>query len=266
MKGIDPVLEILRLALYSGYIQGETPLSVLLVAPVEGGKSASVGQFHGNHGVIVLSNFSPVGLLKDKEYVRTIRDGTLRHILIPDMLTPLAKSKEGQEAVTTFLNVITEEGMSAYCNMYLHIKFSTPQRIGLITGIAQHGLLVRRRYWEQNGFMSRMLPVSWTYDSVTADQIFEQIFSRTAQITEKLTLPNHNITMDLPIDLARQVHTRLTLDLAKANKTYGFREQKHFQRLVMAQALRNGRDYCIPDDLDYVTTLAHVINLNMTKL
>ena len=46
-----------------------------------------------------------------------------------------------------------------------------------------------------------------------------------------------------------------------AEKVYGFRLQKHLQRLAMASALKDGRDVVTQADVDYIRSLASCINL-----
>lgn len=49
-------------------------------------------------------------------------------------------------------------------------------------------------------------------------------------------------------------------------KIYGFRLQKHLQRLAMASALKNGRDIVTQSDVDYIRSLSGCINLEYYPL
>ena len=50
MIHIEKIIHILELALFSAYIKGEQPVSVLVTAPVEAGKTELVLKFAKNEG------------------------------------------------------------------------------------------------------------------------------------------------------------------------------------------------------------------------
>ena len=54
--------DIIKAALFTAYLVGETPLSILLVAKVESGKSSIVEKFNPNPGVKLLTDCTAFGV------------------------------------------------------------------------------------------------------------------------------------------------------------------------------------------------------------
>jgi hypothetical protein len=190
----------------------------------------------------------------------------LKHIIIPDLLNPLSKSKPSVKGLIHFLNTVTEEGLTKIETA--GIQFDIPLiRCGLIGAITSIGFKQRIPYWKGVGFLSRMLPFTYKYDINTVQEIINSIFAEEYKKEDsiKLKLPNHEIEIKSKPEYNREL-LPYTLRLANAQETYGFRLQKHYQRLLKASALANGRKEVTHEDINNIKKIAKYTNLEFNTI
>jgi len=266
MIKVDNIVNLLELVVFSAHIKEERPVSVLLTAPVEAGKTELVLKFTQNDGCVALTDATAFGIMRD--YRQAIVNKEIRHIIIPDLIKPMSRGKDTVHSLVAFFNSLLEEGVIATSTYAEKIVPSTPVKCGLITTLAKGVLLDGRHHWSQMGFMSRMLPISYDYEISTQLQIHKSIADRQylSEAPMKLNMP----TGDVDVKLQHPEADDLTMlsqglsSLATKNspdKVYGFRLQKHLQRLAMASALKNSRDIVNQSDVDYIRSLSGCINL-----
>lgn len=274
MISLVEITEIVGLALWSAYVQGERPLSVLLSAPVEAGKTELVMQYNKNDGILYISGFTPTGFMNT--YSSELVHGSIRHVLVPDLLSGLAKQYYVRQGLITFLNSLTEEGVASYHTMFVDLNIQSPHPIGLVGGVTKEMLMESRIEWAKVGFLSRMLPVTWNYKGDTVTEIMQYVMRR-QYVNEKKTnldFPDTEQKVNLPYELAEKLKP-LADKLVAADKqakmktaedAFGFRYQRHFQRLAMACALSQGRDEVNITDINRVRVLSRFCNLDFTKV
>jgi len=68
----------------------EKPLSLLIVAKPESGKTLVLKKYRENKGIVYLTDCTAYGLTRD--ILPKVISGEIRHILIADLITPLSKS------------------------------------------------------------------------------------------------------------------------------------------------------------------------------
>jgi hypothetical protein len=137
-------------------------------------------------------------------------------------------------------------------------------RCGLISTITPKALQDQRSGWRKFGFMTRMLPVSYSYSQPTIDAIFNSILQHQYRQEQPFNpnLPNTDTSVKLPENIAADTEI-LARFLAQAEGTYGFRYQKQLQTLMMGSALFNGRKEVTKDDYDFISGLTLTyFNLN----
>ena len=278
MTGIEKILMIIELALWTAYVKGEQEVSVLLTATVESGKTMLIMKFSLNSGIVVLTDATAYGIMHD--YKQQIIARKIRHIVIPDMIKPMSRGKDTVHSLVAFLNSLVEEGVlrvSTYAESMgapntssaeLNIH-AVPVKCGLITTLAKSYLLDGRHHWAKMGFMSRMLPVSYSYNPATKMEIHKSIAERKyiSDTPIKLGFPTDDVEIKLELPEANQL-MNLTNNLTSvqnrtnSEKIYGFRLQKQLQRLAMAAALREGRAIVEQKDVDLLHDLSTYMNLD----
>jgi hypothetical protein len=279
MIGIDTILGLLELVVLSGHIRGEQPVSALVTAPPEAGKTTMVMKFVTNEGLVVLTDCTAYGIMYD--YGELITQGRIKHLVIPDLIRPMSRGKDTVHSLVAFLNALIEEGVVSISTYAEHVgvqnqgnSVQLAVRCGLITTMAQGVLLDGRHHWARMGFMSRLLPISYTYNASTQLDIHMAIANRDylSDTPIRLNLPTEDVEIRLQspqtdelITLASGLNSIIT-STNNPERVYGFRLQKHLQRLAMASALKHGRDIVSQDDVDYLRSLSGCINLEYYPL
>ena len=247
--------ELIRTVLYSGYVAGEKPLSVMFVGNVGIGKSEILNNFKNNDNIAFFTDVTYMGLIKLLEENKEIR-----HIVIPDFLKITMKSKSTTANITSAFNSLMEEGLDTISMMGKTVDFKGKQS-GVITATTKNSFQQHRKNWKSMGFLSRMLIISYDYDDKTIKEIFEYIFKREYlknSKKNKLQMPIKNIDVKLPVKLAKKLK----------DKDTDFRRQKQLQTLAMARTLMDNRkeQTVTTQDIDIINKFKKYLNLEYTKI
>ena len=224
-------------------------------------------KFDQNPGVEYLNDVTAFGIMR--RYKEDIEMGRLRHLMFPDLCTPLARQSYTVNTLIAFLNGLTEEGITAietYAQPGLRLRMGAHRAVGIITGITKTEMYNRRSHFLKVGFLSRMLPVSYTYRTATKHKIQDSIAIRQYHHDSKIMLdfPFNPWKINLPEALAREF-IRGVNDLPDEEKLFGFRKQKQLQTLMMGSALSERREEVQQKDLDLIIDLADFIGTRKEK-
>lgn len=251
-----------KLALLSAYVDKERPVSMLLVAKPEHAKSEILKAFSSTKSVFYTSDFNTYYF---SNFANQYLKGDKKTIVIPDFLKVVKKKLSTQQVSLTLLNSITEEGFTGQIQGGGWID--EPVIANVITAITEREMRDKRHKWAELGFLSRFVPLSYSYTEKTLDQIRDFIRQRNYRFdkTHKLEVPYQKVNVELPENIASQLQ-ELTITIAKSNKLTGFRLQKQLQTLTMAEAVLNKRTMVIQSDLDVILELSKYINYDFTKI
>lgn len=100
MIKVNRILRIIELAIYSGYLKGEQPVSVLITAPPEAGKTNMVLKFADNKGCLELDDATAYGIVR--HYGKQICEHKIRHLIIPDMVKPMSRQRNSAQPYCLF--------------------------------------------------------------------------------------------------------------------------------------------------------------------
>ena len=272
MVGVEPIEQIVEACVWSAYIKGERPLSMLLIGHVESGKSSILERFRGIAGLYFLNDVTAWALTSPTRGVLPkLLNNKIKHLLVPDMLVPTGRNSDTVETFITFLNVLIEEGAVSIQTYATKLELPEPIRCGFIGAIATEELERRRRQWLRLGFMSRLLPISYSYSAATIADI-KQSIARREHRSEKpilLNLPDKPIEVNLTLEVANKLmllEPAVNQQLHTAEKLYGFRLQKHLQTFALAHALACRRESTTQADYDFVAMSSRYFNLNHTPI
>lgn len=236
---------IVTLALCTAYIKGDKPLSLLIISDrPESGKTEVVKQFSGTPGIEFASDVTGFGIKRD--FCERIIEGKLHHIIIPEMITPLAKGQVSSDSFTAILQAIIEDGVMGLHTGFLKASWSKdmPVRsVGVIGCLPRPFLTAKLKYdWMKRGFLSRFLVVSYKYADDTIGKIFGSI-----REGDYLTSPKHPLDFDgdtieiaIPEDVGvscEELGRGIVEEAVKAGLAYGYREVKHIRALVAANVI-----------------------------
>ncbi|MBI4896084.1 MAG: hypothetical protein HY832_00870 [Candidatus Aenigmarchaeota archaeon] len=261
MEDLTCLETMMTLTISSAAVKDEKPVSLLIAAQPESGKTSVLMQFRQNKQLSYLTDCTAYGLIKT--IVPQIENNKISHIVIPDLLKPLARSESTVKNFVTFMNALIEEGILDMSTYVVNESRNVAVRCGLITAITRGELHDRRHQWHRMGFLSRCVPFSYSLSPATVQKIFASIVKQEYRQEQqiRLALPKRPKDIVLPESISEQ----LALDtkvIAEAQDTYGFRLQKQFQTLLKASALLNKRTLVTEDDLKTVQDLLHWVNFD----
>lgn len=259
--GVNDVVLLIELALYSGYISNERPVSLLIIANPESGKTEMLLAFKNIRGVKAPTDITAYKILE--QYGDDMAEGKIKHLIIPDLITPVSKKQETAVQFVGFLNALIEEGILEYQSFLITRSYpNQPARVGLLTSITPEYLKDTRHRLIRAGFMSRMLPVCYSYSESTLGRIRQYIANRSYHQDSgiEVNLPDDEKVIELPLPMTERIVERASI-LGQATQTYGFRYQKQLQALAMANALKNNRDTVNQEDIDTVLRLSYLMDM-----
>jgi len=239
MINTSDIEKIISLALASAYVEGEKPISLLLISDrPESGKTELVLKFAETPNVKVLSDITAYSLWKDFE--KELMSGTIKHFIIPEFLAPLNRSNVNS-LISTFQMMI-EDGLKEIHTGFLPnpIKLPEPIVVGLIACMPQEAFAARMNDWAQSGFLSRFSLVSYKYSDQSVKNIFQAIKERRYRTEPKITLNLSPVKIEIPSDVADKCHElseETSKSLKSQGKIYGFRELKNILRYVAANVI-----------------------------
>lgn len=264
--------DFLSLVLWTAYVKrgtgGDKTVSCMLVASVESGKTSIVEQFIENNGVFYATNCTEYGLLTLKREEMT--KGIIKHIVIPDFIKTLNQKKDTVNNLITFFNSYIEEGVRTIASYSYNIDLAEPMRGGIITTIAIMDYQRMQKTLAACGFLSRLMILSFSYDTQHIQQIFQDIaFGKKTWQPTILNFPAEPVEVNLDGNVASQL-IFYSQKIGERLKSTGFRAQHNFQSLAKAAALSEGRDIVTLSDVnrviqyatDYVGLQYHKIGLD----
>jgi hypothetical protein len=239
---------------------------LLISSRVGAGKTEIVKQYSKVRGIKLISEPTAFGI--KKEHLDAIAEGEIKHIIIGDLLMPLSKHKKTREDFIAFWNTMMEEGISSIATYAQSWNGDKDVKCGLITTIAESDLLRKSRRWFEMGFLSRAIPLTYSYTSKTKVKIYTHI-AGAGDISE---LPKKRMWLPprmVKIRQARSLNLKLieiSMGIEKWEKVYGFRRQEQLQTLMMANALKNKRHRVLEEDYDKIMELSEFINLDFKEI
>lgn len=246
---LEPVLELLRAAIWTGKLADEKPVSVMLVAEQESAKTEMLKYFNGTSTLAYISDLTSKGLQRHKD---AIEKGKIRHLVLLDLVRVISHGRAVQERTFQTLAALMEEGESATLDAGGSSEWEGFPRIGCLMALTPAFFKSKRGRWRETGFMTRFVPVSFKYTEKTQHAIHMAIGAG-------LHLPPAHPEMmkDFPAQIFMADKFSRTLvsraeELGEVMKTYGFRYQKSMRSLAKAQAFINGRGTVTDSDVGKV--------------
>jgi hypothetical protein len=255
----------IRLAIYSTAIKNETPVSIILLAPPEHGKSEVLKKFAFIKTIKLMTNFDTPCFI---EFANEYALGNKRTLIIPDFLRVTKRKQSTQGNSLTILNSMTEEGWIG--TLPLGQKIEKPIIANLITAITKEEITDKRHKWAQIGFISRLIPLSFSYNNDTKTMIKNYIMDRVYH-TDKafdFELPKEKIDVILPKELAKEIDkisVEILVNLKEQTLT-GFRLLRQLQVLAMSNALSSGRNVVTENDVEMIKQITKFINFNFEEV
>lgn len=244
MIGLEPVVELVTTVLWSGQVDGERPLSLILVAPPGAGKTSVLEDMESN----ISHFFSDLTSREVKNCLANKKD--LTHLMLGDFLSLFGHAKG---TVNLSVNLISRLTGDTIHQAPWTGEEIPPKKMGFITAIPPDDLNKRdiRSHVRSGGFASRFLIARYTYTKKTIDSVHRFIRTGEYRKQSKTILaikPEQKI-----ITVPKQISDNIDM-MAQRIKSdpLGFRAHHHLRTLACAMARKDGRTVVSDKDYDKV--------------
>lgn len=272
MRPMNQRSEVLRkfiaLAIASAYVKDEKSVSVLILAKPESGKTFMMSKFAVNNGVVFASDLTYSGLI---DLLDRIRNGTIKTILIPDMLKIVGRKQSTVVNLITFLNELIEEGVKTLMTYGHSISFDSFVRCNIVSAITSADFFTTKFELGRTGFLSRVVPFSYAYSYEDVQEIFSEIMEGNSFVEyEYLKIKPRGI--ELPLELAKRIKENITEKaVERINRVigldlYGFRLQRNLQVLAKANALLRKDKVVTEEDVAELERMSEWFNYDFNIL
>lgn len=264
---VSDIRHIVKLCVASAFLKGERPVSVILLADPECGKTSILYSFNYTKYKNIMKITKPRASVLEELMKKS--DSGLNYIVVPDLIRITYSSKSTSQNLISFLNSAVEEGIteiSTFEGNHANITtFKEPRYLGLATALTRATISDRRKGWHKIGFFSRFLPVSYSYNKEQQKRIRQNIYAgELFDYTETLNIGKaKRITCNKKYP---EMFEDDILRLANEEKLYGFRYAKQFRVLLMASALLRGSSKVTLTDVKILKNLTRHINMNYNEV
>jgi hypothetical protein len=235
---IEQLKKIIEAVLITPYIKNEKPLSLLIVAKPESGKTSALKMYRENTGIVWLTDCTAYGITRD--ILPKMVSGEIKTLIIPDLITPLSKSHKTRQGFVAFLNNLIEEGV-AKITTYATI-WDKEVKANVVTAVTGDVLEDGRHEWAKMGFLSRFIVFSYKYGDSTVAAILNYYSEHGLKIDNvKCRLPTEEVEVKLPKKIADELNP-IAREVGKQFELYGIRAKINFRSLLKALAFRNNRN------------------------
>lgn len=245
MIGLEAVIELVTAILWSGQVEGERPLSMILVAPPGTGKT-SVLEFVQCETAFFFSDFT------SREMKNAISGNqALTHLMLGDFLSLFGHAKGTVKLSINLLSRVTGDTIRQKPWTGEEIA---PRRMGFISAIPPEDLATReiRSHVRSGGFASRFIFAKFNYSQRTIERIHK--FIREGKYRKSIQIPIEikpgSFLVEVPLKFANEIDS---LARRIKNDPIGFRAHHHLRTLACSIARMHKRNTVT--DADYQKVL-----------
>lgn len=265
MIKLDYLAQLVELSLWSAFIKGERPVSMFLVSHIESGKSSLLKQYKNWSSVSMQTDFNTHIF---EQLVPDMERKVTRTLIFPDFLRLVSRSSKTRQNIVTILNSLIEEGWEGKLPFGREIK--EPIQANVVTAITPDEISDKRHKWNKMGFLSRFIPVSFSYTDNTSNQIKNYIRDEIYRKDEKYNhfrMPRKSQDIKLPKEIGDELMQLSEIIKNRIDKNlYGFRLQRQIQVITKANALQNNRNIVTENDLEIIQKLTNFMNLDYKQI
>lgn len=273
--GLDPLLEIAETAIYSSYLAGTIPISIILIGPSGAGKSKAIMQYKGTNGCHLTNDITSMGL---QELLGRDTENKVRFLVIPDFNVVLSHRASTLQLTVANLLSVTSEG-TVRIDDGREKKEVQHAPIGILTAMTRDLYMRIANKWAVMGFSRRFLPIYYDYTLETRQLIQNSIMqggTTLLQLMPRVMKTPKAITSNTSIgnfaDMIRLVSDELSVNigyvpaLAKRNvpaknkstflgKQLEFTPHLALRTMARAHALKDNREEVTEKDIKFLMEL-----------
>ncbi len=260
-----PILQMLNLVLQTAFLKScPKPISLLLIGKPGIGKTRLLSPLAKLKEVSYINDITPKYLV---EFLEKAKRGEKKFLAIPDFTNPTSHGKNTRTNLIGIMRSMTEEGIVDLSAYHLEFKADFPVRAGLITATTLDSYQSFKKSWKGTGFLSRLLPFSFSHSPQTKQQIMDNIDARKPDVIDKVTF---KINKDPPVIRASEVLLRQLRVyeelLSKSTGSLPYRQQIQLNALTEAHAVLRCDIEVKQEDIDSIAWLLNWINYDFKVL
>lgn len=262
LHSISQLKKIIECALITPYIKNEKPLSLLIVAKPESGKTTVMKLYAGNKGIVYVTDCTAYGIQRD--LLPKLVSKEIRTIVIADLLTPLSKAFKTKQSFIAFLNNLIEEGVAKITTYAM--TWDKEVKANIITAVTDQAIEDGRHEWAKLGFLSRFIIFSYSYSMSAVMEILSS-YSRHGLTNEPIEFPLP--TREADIELSTTIADKLdpiAMKIGEQFQLHGIRAKINLRSLIKALACRNGSKTVTENDYAELVELADYMNFEYHPL
>jgi len=278
----EPAEKFCILCVLSYYIQHKEDKSVSgnLIGEPELDKTRTLKKFYKIKGVTIETDLTYIGIVN--HVLPRIENGTVKTIIIPDMVKTIMKKQATMQNFIGILNGLIEEGVHEIT--LRDTRNFGGARANILTSMTPSLLYANKLMWNRMGFLSRLLPFTYRYTEPKKEAIYRAIEKGEVPEPEpiNLKLPEFKVEVELSSEIAHELRPLVDYlteterarilpknkkDTVKfTEKGMGFRHQHQFQALLRANALYREDNKVTTEDLREIKRLSRWINYDFNYL
>ena len=261
----QPILSLIKLVLQTAYLKPYKPISLLLLGTAGLGKTRLLTPLAKLDFVSYVNDITPKYLV---EFLHKAKNGEKRFLVVPDFTNCMSHAMNTRTVLVAILRSMTEEGVIDLSDYHLEFKSSTHVKAGLITATTNASFQQFRQIWKGTGFLSRLLPFSFSHSVDTKTRIMKDIDmkKRDCLASVKLSVVKRTPgTVAMPPRLLSQLHVYEEL-LGKNSGCLPYRHQIQLNALAESLAILTESSELTQDHIDTVSWLCHWINYDFNEV
>jgi hypothetical protein len=278
--GLAPLRDFSKYTLYSGFVKNAPrPVSGLVVAPPERGKSTEVQKWEGL-GVLTIQDLTSYGI---DRYIlgMTSKDREIfHHVVIPDLEKIGSRNRSVKEELLSKMRILMDEGLRRVCTGRDFLDLEEPLRLGFLMCTTPEDIGDKRSIFRSLSWQSRCIPFTYDFSDSMKIRILDFIEEEEHNIrTKKYFKREEKVEVKLPkyyaekltlpaLILSRRLEgfSRLDPISKKQGSLIGIRPKENFMTFLKAIALYNDSNTVQKEHLDIFLKLFRWMNYDFNKI
>lgn len=254
LVGTSLVEDLVQSVALSHLVAERDRLGLLLLAAPENGKTtiATAAECEHVRKISVITARSVMQLTGEKD---------VEFLLFNDLSVIKALSKPTVALLINTLNQVTqgETGVAMFAGQ---TTVAIERQLGIIGCLPFKIFTDRRAHWQEQGFISRMLPFAYTYDAELVATIKDGVDKGKSKVKPRPMPEMIEAPVSIKMSEKQTKSVRALSDSKAASlKQVGIRLLKHYHTLVRAHALRHDRRVVNEDDLEFLRAVDTYISI-----
>lgn len=252
LLGMEIIHEMVKSVLLTSRLLTDGPVSLMLIAKPESGKT-SVVLAESSEEAVICSDLTGGGITQE-----LMNNSRVGHLIINDMVSVMAHKESVNKRTFAIMNALTEEGLFKIAlpgSGYYDFK---GRKAGIICCIPEQMVFDQRRWWNSSGFSSRFLPFAYKYSKslilhIKRENLESGAYERKNGNSKPDDTPKKYVKMNVTIsdDMAHKI--QLVADhVGKNMEEIGLRRGKQLRALARGHALLKKRKSVEQEEVEFL--------------